>query len=97
MNVFSIVSLCIAGISLILSVYFSSKSIQRSEINDSNKQTTEFTTMLVELKYISKGVSDIKDDVALIKIEQQNIRDRVVKGEESIKQAHKRIDSLTKV
>lgn len=92
MDSYYIISLCIAGLSLLISMCLTFKKDRKENIDNVKKETTEFTTVLVELKYISQGISDIKNDVIGVKVEQQQIRDRVVAGEQSIKQAHKRLD-----
>lgn len=88
----SIISITIAFVSLMVSIYFSIKANKKDDKKEIKQETSEFTTVLIELKYISKGITNIETDITTIRKEQQELRDRVVAGERDIKQAHKRLD-----
>lgn len=92
MNTIEIISIIISALSLITAVYIGITSKKRNEKNDTKKETSELTSVIIELKYISSGITDIKHDISNVKDETRHLRDRVVAGEQSIKQAHKRLD-----
>lgn len=52
------------------------------------------TTVIVKLEAIGTGVSEIKSDIRNIKSDVQELRDRVIIVEQSVKSAHKRLDSF---
>lgn len=52
--------------------------------------------MLTEIGYIKAGIDDVKKDTREFRTEIQNLHDRIIRSEESCKQAHKRIDKLEK-
>ena len=83
-----IISLAIAGCSLILSAY-----IFLSRNNREN--TTELTTVIVKLESIGSGIADIKAEIALMKNDQKEDHDKLTRMEASIKTAWRQIDKLT--
>lgn len=88
------ISLLIAFFSLVFSILLGVVNVKRNTKNDNKKEASELTTVIVELKYISNGINDIKREIGDVRADIQGLRDRVSAGEESIKQAHKRIDEL---
>lgn len=58
------------------------------------EETTKQTVVSTKLDYISKNVDDIKVDLRAKEKSDQNISERLVKVEESVKSAHHRLDSL---
>lgn len=88
------VAILIAALSLGFSIMFGIVNMKRNSKSDNKKEASELTTVIVELKYISNGITDIKHEIGNVKADIQGLRDRVTAGEESIKQAHKRIDEV---
>jgi septation ring formation regulator EzrA len=54
------------------------------------------TSVMVKLESISQCVSDIKTEVGDIRGTVRDLRDRIIRNEESTKQAHKRMDTFEK-
>lgn len=71
-------------------------SVVRNKKIDDKTEGKEGGIILTELGYIKAGVDDMKRDTREFRAEIQEIHDRVVRNEESCKQAHKRIDNLQK-
>lgn len=71
-------------------------STLRNKKIDDKTEGKEDGIILTELGYIKAGVDDMKRDTREFRTEIQDIHDRVIRNEESCKQAHKRIDSLQK-
>ena len=69
-------------------------TFNRNRDKDIKKDTKEEVETKAKLDYISKGVDDIKIDFKVQQREMQEIKERVIKNEASIKSAHKRIDGI---
>lgn len=50
---------------------------------NSKENTSELTTVIVKLENISTGISDIKSEIANMKIDQKEDHDRLIKVESS--------------
>lgn len=71
-------------------------TFQRNKGRDIRADTKEEAETKAKLDYISKGVDDIKIDFKVQQREFSELKERVIKNEESTKSAHKRIDGLEK-
>lgn len=69
-------------------------TFNRNRDKDIKKDTKEEAETKAKLDYISKGVDDIKIDFKVQQREMQELKERVIKNEASIKSAHKRIDGI---
>lgn len=78
-----ILSIC----SILLSAY-----IFLSKNNKEN--TSELTTVIVKLENIGNGISDIKTEIASMKIDQKEDHDRLIKLDASLSAAWKQINEL---
>lgn len=78
----------------VLGALISYLSFQRNRGHDIRAETREEAETRTKLDYISKGVDDIRLDIKSQQREMQEIKERVIRNEASIKSAHKRIDSL---
>lgn len=83
-------------ISVAFAVYQGLTNLKRNNQIDTRNDVTQLTTVIVKLENISSGVTDIKNEISSIKTEVRETRERLVKLDESLKIAHKRIDELTK-
>ena len=68
----------------------------RNKKTDDTAEGKQGGIMLTEIGYIKAGIDDVKRDTREFRVEIQNLHDRIVRNEESCKQAHKRIDGLEK-
>lgn len=71
-------------------------SFQRNRGHDIRADTREEAETRTKLDYISKGVDDIRIDIKSQQRDIQELKEKVIKCEESTKSAHKRIDGLEK-
>lgn len=85
----SVISVCSA-------IYFGLSNLRRSQKNEDREEATQLTTVLVKLENIGTGVTEIKSEMKSVKEELKENSYRLVKAEESVKQAHKRIDEIKK-
>ena len=80
----------------LLGAILSFLTFQRNKGRDIRADTKEEAETRTKLDYISKGVDDIKIDFKVQQREFSELKERVIKNEESTKSAHKRIDGLEK-
>lgn len=69
-------------------------TLQRKSNKDIRADTKEEAETKAKLDYISKGVDDIRIDIKAQQRDIQELRERVIKNEASLKSAHKRIDNV---
>ncbi|MBP3931794.1 MAG: hypothetical protein J6D47_19780 [Peptostreptococcaceae bacterium] len=67
-------------------------TFQRNKNKDIRAETTEDAYTKAKLDYISKGVDDIRLDIKAQDRKIEDMNDRLIRTEESVKQAHKRLD-----
>ena len=75
---------CIVGLSVWL----------RNHDNDQEKETSNMTTVIVKLENIRVSISDLKLDFKRTAEDLQSIDRRLTIVEQSVKQAHKRINEI---
>lgn len=78
----------------LLGAILSILTFQRNKGRDIRADTKEEAETKAKLDYISKGVDDIKIDFKVQQREMQELKERVIKNEESTKSAHRRIDAI---
>ena len=69
-------------------------TLQRKSNKDISADTKEEAETKAKLDYISKGVDDIRIDIKAQQRDIQELKERVIKNEASLKSAHKRIDNI---
>ena len=90
--VFSIIS-SVVGIGGLI---FGFISYTRNKKTDDTTEGRQGGIMLTEIGYIKAGIDDVKKDTREFRTEIQSLHDRVIRTEESCKQAHIRIEKLEK-
>ena len=88
------IALVISALSLIFGVYSGINSIQRKNRSDSRRDASEMTMVIVKLEDISSGISEIKTDLSNVKGDIKEITERLIVAEQSVRQAHKRLDEI---
>ena len=78
----------------IVSLIISGINHTRNQKKDNTSEGKQDGIMLTEIGYIKAGIDDVKKDTREFRTEIQNLHDRIIRSEESCKQAHKRIDKL---
>ena len=79
------ITLLISIVSLAFALYSGFMNIKRNNKTETQAETSTLTTVIVELKYISKGITDIQHDMNNLKEDIQNLRDKNTIHSESIK------------
>jgi predicted RNase H-like nuclease (RuvC/YqgF family) len=87
-------ALVISGISLAFALYQGISNLKRDKEADDKKEATDMTTVVIKLETISNNVMEVKNDMKNIREDVKEDRERIIKIEESVKQAHKRIDTI---
>ena len=83
MNYTLVISVC----SLLLAAY--------TLVSKNNKEnTSELTTVIVKLESIGNGIRDIKSEIAVLKNDQKDDHDKLIRLESSLTTAWKRIDEI---
>lgn len=91
-------SLLLSGISVAFAIFFGISSKNRNDRKDTEQETEDraatHTLLMTKLKNIADDVKDIKRDYRETNAEVQNLRERVVAVEQSLKSYHKRLDGV---
>lgn len=80
-------SYIIPTLTLLLSFYIFLKSNIRQD-------TTALTTVIIKLENINENITSIKSDLSILRQEQKEDHDKLIKIEQSINAAWKKIDGL---
>lgn len=90
------VALIISVLSVGFGIYQGISNIKRNEKSDTKADASQLTTVIVKLENIGTGITEIKSEMTNVKNDIKENRERIIKVEESAKQAHKRLDSFEK-
>ena len=88
------IALVLSALSLIFNIYTGISNMKRGHKQDVKEDTSQIASVLVKLENISAGIAEIKNDINSIKNDVREDHDRIIRLEESSKQAHKRIDEI---
>lgn len=91
-------SLLLSGISVAFAIFFGISSKNRNDRKDTEQETEDrastHTLLMTKLENIADDVKDIKRDYRETRTEVQDLRDRVIAVEQSLKSYHKRLDGV---
>ena len=87
-------TISIALVCTVVGVLISYATFQRNRGHDIRADTREEADTKAKLDYISRGVDDIKLDNKQRDREMLKMNERLIREEESVKSAHKRIDGI---
>lgn len=87
-------TILISVISVSFAIYFGISNIRRNHDQDTERRTSDTTSIMVKLEYISEGVNEIKSDMKNVKADILSLRERMASVESSAKSAHHRLDKL---
>ena len=88
-------SVLISALSLIVAVIVAVSNIFNRSSQDTRQSASQITTLIVKLENIADGIGEIKSDMRNIKGDVQELRDRLIIVEQSVKRCHERVDTLT--
>ena len=91
-------SLLLSGISVAFAIFFGISNKKRNDKKDAEQETEERATantlMMTKLENIANDVKDIKRDYKETRAEVQDLHDRVLIVEQSLKSYHKRLNGM---
>jgi peptidoglycan hydrolase CwlO-like protein len=90
------ISVALAIISTSAAIFFGIKSIRHNQKKEDQNEASQTATIITKLDGIEKGVDDIKEELKNVKAEVRDDHDKIIRLEESTKQAHKRLDAFEK-
>lgn len=88
------ISLLLSAVSVCVAVVVAVTNIKRSNAHDSHREASDLTTLIVKLENINEGINEIKSEMRNMKNDIQDLRDRLIIVEQSVKSAHHRIDTI---
>ncbi|MBN2884238.1 MAG: hypothetical protein JXN10_11965 [Clostridia bacterium] len=89
-------ALVISGISLVFGLYQGVSNLKRSEKSETRSNVSQLTTVIVKLENIGIGIARIESKMSTMEADFKEDHERLIKVEESSKQAHKRMDTCEK-
>jgi peptidoglycan hydrolase CwlO-like protein len=89
------IAILISVVSVAFSIFFGFKNNKRSDTRDIEERVRTDTIINTKLDNIVSTMQDIKNEIASMRNDIQAHNDRLIKVEESCKQAHKRLDEIT--
>lgn len=92
-----IISLAIAGLGFLASVYYSNKNSKKQDMDEAVKRAEENARISTKLDNIASDVRDTARNVDKLREEIAEHGNRIVAVEQSTKSAHHRIDELIKL
>jgi peptidoglycan hydrolase CwlO-like protein len=87
------VALLISIFALAFSIFFGLSTNKRNKTKDDKQDASQLTMVIVKLENIGNGVSEIKQEISSVKEDGRKDRECIIRLEESVKQAHKRMDA----
>jgi hypothetical protein len=90
------ITILLSVVSVSFAIYFGIKNSKRNHTIDTKSDTAQLTTVIVKLENIGIGITEIKSELFNVKNDIKEDRERIIRVEESTKQAHKRLDALGK-
>ena len=91
------ISLAIAALGFLASIYYSNKNGQKQDTNERIEQAKETERIVTKLDGISADVRDTARAVDKLREEIAQHSDRLTKVEQSVKSSHHRIDEIIKL
>lgn len=87
----------ISALSLVFGIYSGITNMKRSQKVDDKKDASELTTVIVKLESISNGITKIESKMNSIENDRKEDREKLIRMEESLKSAWKRIEELVQL
>ena len=94
--IISIISVAFSVFFGLVSLFLNLKKDKKSDNSEIEERVRENTRINMKLDSISTNTTDIKNEITEMRKELNSHDNRIVKVEESAKQAHHRIDELVK-
>lgn len=92
---YTIIASVISVICTLIGVNIGAANMRRNQTQDAKQESAHLTRLSVQLEHIDKGVCSILHDISAIRADAKEHSERMVRVEESTKQAHKRLDEIS--
>lgn len=93
-DVIGIIASIFTSIGVIVAIIVASSNNKKDTKTEVATNTENETHIKVDLEYMKRGIDDIKEIQREIRSEVTTLNTKIIRVEESVKSAHKRIDSL---
>ena len=80
----------------LLALAFTAMTFRKNEKKDTTAEATERATLSADVRYIRSSIDDIKLDNKAIQKDLGELSTKVARIEQSVENAHKRIDDMMK-
>ena len=80
----------------LIALAFTAMSFRRTENHDTSATATERATMTADIRYIRSSIDEIKIENRSIQKDVSDMSKKIVEVEASTREAHRRIDEITK-
>ena len=95
---YTVIIATVSVICTVLGAIMGASNIQRFQRLDARNEGEQLTRVAVQLEHIGAGVKHIQMDITSMKVDanlfQKEYQERMVRVEESVKQAHRRLDEV---
>ena len=88
------ITVLVGFLATVLSIWGILLKWKKDGVNQESQDTKEQTILSTKLDYISKSIDDIRVDLRANAKENADLKERLIKVEESTKSAHKRLNEL---
>lgn len=88
------IALLISLVSVAFSIYQGVTNLKGNRATDDKRESSELTTVIVKLENIGKDTSEIKTDIKDVKSDVKKNTEQIIRLDESLKSAWKRINQL---
>lgn len=92
--VISFAAVVVSIVSVICSIIFGSKNNKRTDTKEIEERVKENTRINFKLDNIADSIKDVRKDLSDVKGEIQQHNDKIIKLEESVRSAHRRLDEF---
>ena len=87
-------AIIVSIVSVAFAMYVGLTTLRRQQRNEDQQESAVTARITIHLEHIERGVNAIRYDVTSIMDDIKEQRERIIKVEESSKQAHKRLDEI---
>jgi septal ring factor EnvC (AmiA/AmiB activator) len=87
----------LGAVGTLFGIFMGYQNSRKSDTKDIKTNATEDAELRADIKYIARGVEDIRIDLKAQEKRHGELSERVARVEESTKSAHHRIDKIEKI
>lgn len=88
------VALIISILSVFFAIFFGALNMRRNQKADDRREQSDMTTVIVKLESINADTNEIKNDIKSLKSDVRHNSENIIRIDESLKSAWKRINEL---